>query len=263
MIEFMPIKATVMRYFYILKNDINYMLFTFYWPSLDIIMGGFLGSWIEQFQSAQFNDYKIIILLGLLTWQISSRGSNVIIGAFNEEIWSNNLITLFSLPIKISQWIIGVILFYLLMTIISSIFCIFLIYIFYDLSIYRLVSTFLIFAVPSIFSGIWLGFAGLQILVMLGKRSTELAYVIAWFLMPFSGVTYPIEALPSWAQNFSKFIPMSYTLQAMRQYINNQDFIYLWIKGLVLSIIYAIFSVLLFGYFFKLSKRKGLARLLD
>lgn len=264
MISFAPIWAIVLRYLRMWKRDPNFLLGGLYWPLLDILIWGFLGSWIQQSQTTQFHNYDIAALLGVLLWQFVGRGSNFMLIAFSEELWSNNVVNLFSLPIRITEWMCGMILFSAVMMFIVSVFCILVIYFLYGLPIWYIASTLLIFMPPLFLSGIWIGFTCLQIVVTLGKRSIELGFVVGWFLMPFSGAFYPVEILPHWGQVISSFLPISYVSQGMREYVmREQDPTPYLIKGYALSIIYAAFAIALFMYCFNRSKQKGLARLND
>jgi len=98
----------------------------------------------------------------------------------------------------------------------------------------------------------------------LGKRGIELGFVIAWFLLPFSGAYYPIEVLPTWGQKLSTWLPMRYVFEGMRGLLmHQQDPTSHLIKSYALGAIYAAAAMLLFVYCFNYSKRKGLARLVD
>src|SRR5207237_4014194 len=88
-----------------------------------------------------------------------------------------------------------------------------LIYFAYDISLWYIIATFILFMPPLFFSAVWLGFTCLQIVVLLGKRGVELGFVAIWFLLPFSGAYYPIEILPAWGQQLSAFLLMSYVFQ--------------------------------------------------
>jgi len=263
MISFLPIGAIVIRHIRVLLRDPNVLLYL-YWPMLDIFTWGYLGAWIQQSQAAGLHNFEVAALLGILLWQVVGRGANTIIFSFSEELWSNNVVNLFSLPLRIIEWIGGVILFYAIMIMITAITCMGIIFMFYDVSLWYIFSTFLIFLPPLFISGIWLGFAALQIVVTFGKRGVELGHVISWFLSPFSGAYYPIDVLPIWGQKISALLPMSYVLQGMREYVMNQKnpTSYL-LKGYALSILYALCSLMLFVYCFNRSKQKGLARLAD
>jgi ABC-2 type transport system permease protein len=256
--------AIALRHIRMWRRDPNFLLGAFYWPLLDILIWGFLGSWIQQSQATQFHNYEMIALLCVLLWQCVGRASNALITCFNEELWSHNIVNLFSLPLRITDWIIGAIIFTGIILGMISLFCIFVCALLYQISWLQLLSAFCIFALPLFICGIWVSFMALQIIVLLGKRSVELGYVIVWFLLPFSGAYYPVEVLPVWGQTISTVIPMSYLFQGMRAYLmyDQNPTAYL-ITGSVMALAYASVAILLFVCCFKYSKRHGLARLAD
>jgi ABC-2 type transport system permease protein len=264
MISFAPMWAIVLRHVRMWRRDLNYVLGGFYWPLLDILVWGFLGAWIQQSQAEQLQNYEATALLGILLWQLVGRGCNIMLVALNEELWSNNIVNLFSLPIRTVEWMAGVILFYAIMMAMTTIFCLLVIWAVYSVPMGYVLSTFLYFAPPLFLSGIWIGFTCLQIVTILGKRGSELSFVVGWFFLPFVGAYYPIEVLPAWGQKVSAVLPMSYVFQGMRGYVmHQQDPTSYLIKGYVLSILYAAVAILLFVYCFNRSKQKGLARLAD
>ena len=265
MISYTSIWAVVLRYLYLYYRDPNPLLAVLYWPLLDVLIWGFLGSWIQrQSLATQFHNYELIALMGILLWQVIGRGCNIILFSLLEEIWSNNVVNLFSLPLRLSEWISGVIIFTLLMICVTTGVCTLVILALYDVSAWNLLHTFLIFAPPLLFASICLGFITLQILFLLGKRGMELGFIIAWFFLPFSGAYYPIDVLPPWGQTISSYLPMSYVFQGMRAYLmHQQDPSPYLMKGYLLGIVYLIVAFTLLNYGFRYSKKKGLARLTD
>jgi ABC-2 type transport system permease protein len=264
MISFAPIWAIVLRHIRLWKGDLNLAMAGFYWPLLDILIWGFLGAWIQQSNAEQFQNYEAAALLGILLWQIVGRGCNIMMISFIEELWGNNVINLFSLPLRIGEWMSGIILFSAIIMFMTSIFCMSVIFALYEIPFWNTISTFLIFLPPLFLSSIWLGFTCLQIVVTLGKRGIELGWIAGWILLPFSGAYYPIEVLPSWGQIISNFVPMSYVFQGMRGYVmHQQDPTLYLIKGYALSVLYASCAIISFVYCFNRSKKNGLARLAD
>lgn len=262
MISCISIWAVTLRHMRVMRHDLNALLYGFYWPLLDVLTWGFLGAWIQQ--AAHFHNYETIALMGLLLWQLVGRGCNFMSLALCEELWSRNVVNIFSLPLRMVEWMCGVILLYMIMITITSLVCMLVIYMLYDVAIWHFLTTFMSFAPPLLFSGIWLGFTGLSIIVTLGRRGAELANVIAWFLSPFTGAYYPVDVLPTWGQKISACLPMRYVFEGMRNYLmHQQDPTPYLIKGYALGIPYAIGAIMLFVYCFNRSKRKGLARLAD
>jgi ABC-2 type transport system permease protein len=263
-ISWSSIWALVLRHARLYRRDANLLLAIFYWPLLDIIIWGFLGSWIAQVQAGQLQNYTTVALLGVLLWQVIGRGCNILCFVFNEELWAQNVVNLFSLPLRLSEWICGAILFSSITMGLTTVIGIATIALLYDVPWWHMLYPFFLFLPPLFLSAIWLGFISLQITITLGKRGTELAYVIIWFLMPFSGAYYPIDILPAWGQKISAVLPMSYVFQAMRGYVMyGQDPVANLRIGYLLSSVYAICALAGFVYCFNRSKRKGLARLVD
>ncbi len=264
MISFSPIWAVTLRQVYLWRHDINNLLMNIYWPVLDILVWGFLGTWIAQSGLAGFQNYEYAALLGILLWQVVGRGAQVFGLAFCEELWQQNIVNMFSLPLRTIEWMLGVILFYIFALTIIVGMSMLTIFLLYDLSMWNTITTFLIFMPPLFLCCIWLGFTGLQILVLIGKRGIELNFIVMWVLLPFSGAYYPIEVLPAWGKILSAFVPMSYVFTGMREYVmHQQDPTYNLIIGYAMSAAYALIAVLVFMYCFNRSKASGLARLAD
>lgn len=264
MMSWSPIWAMVLRHLRMLRRDINFLLGTLYWPLLDILIWGFVGAWIQKSSASQLPNYEAVALLGVLLWQIVGRGCNIMAISFIEELWSNNVVNLFSLPISIKEWMAGIVLFTAIMIFMIAGFCMLFISLLYDVSITNLLSTYIIFMPPLLLSSIWIGFSCLQVIVTLGKRGAELGFVFAWFLMPFSGAFYPVEVLPQWAQTLSACLPFSYAFQGMRGYVMYQhDPTPYLVKAYVLGALYATIALIGFVYCFNRTKQAGLARLAD
>ena len=128
--------------------------------------------------------YEVTALLGILLWQVVGRGCNIMCFSFTEELWSNNILNLFSLPLKTVEWMCGIVLFYAIMMGITTLTCIAVMFLLYNIAVWDVLSTFIIFLPPLVFSSIWIGFTCLQIIVTLGKRGAELERCLPSFYCP-------------------------------------------------------------------------------
>jgi ABC-2 type transport system permease protein len=261
--EFTHCWAIVLRHARLWMRDVNLILVTLYWPLLDVLIWGFIGAWMQRSQNTNA-DYTAICLFAILLWQTTARSSIVVASSFIEEIMASNLVNLFSLPLRISEWISGVILFSCLLITITNLYCMGLIYLFYRISVLKMLWVVLLFAPPLFLSGIALGFFCLQIIASLGKRAQELAFILSWFFAPLCGAFYPLDILPEWIQKISYCFPMAYAFEGMRNYmihgINPAAYIAI---SYALSTVYLALAITLFIFFFNRTKIKGLARLSD
>jgi len=264
MISFAAVFAITLRHLRLLRRDMNLALATFYWPILDVLIWGFLGIYIQNIQTVGLANYTVIALLGILLWQTTGRSAVTLAASFVEELWSYNLINIVSLPLSLTEWILGIVLYNVITSCMTFVYCTGLIYLLYGISPFAMLGKFIIFAPPLFLCGLALGFFCLQVIVYCGKRAQELCYVLAWFFAPFSTAFYPREVLPQWAQYISDILPMSYVFAGMRALmIDNQDPTSYLVKGYSMAIAYLVIAIIGFGYAFHASKKYGLARLSD
>ena len=146
MIACAPIWGLVLRHLRMVRRDINLTFGIFYWPLADIIIWGFLGAWIQQ--AAHFPNYEVTALLGILLWQIVGRGCNIMIFSFTEELLSYNVVNLFSLPLSMMQWMIGISIFTAFIIFLMSSFCMLCMFSLYDVSWSYVISTYFLFWPP-------------------------------------------------------------------------------------------------------------------
>jgi hypothetical protein len=257
--------AITLRYLRLYRRDPNILLRFFYWPLLEIFMWSFLGTSIENLTSLKSNNFALTMGLSLVLWQIVARGATMIVFTFSEELHSYNLINLFSLPLKLAEWIMGVIWFCLITIFFVTLFSIGLIITIYKgISLQDCFFVLSLFSIPLIFGALFLGFIGLNIVILWGKRSIEISYMIIWTLGSFCGVYYPTENLPLFIRSLSDAIPFSAVFKALRHYIQTGGYaVYdLFITTLIM-IVFTIGALFLFSFTFNRSRQKGIKHLMD
>jgi len=254
------ILAIFKRYFFLSSKEPLRLVDVFYWPTFDIILWGFAGLWIQRAGAA--GTQPIVLLTGLVFWQVVMRSLMEIALSFLEELWAQNLINLFATPVRISEWVVAVILLSVIKSFLTLLFGAFMVWLLYGIFI---LSTGL-FLVPLfaalIICGWAFGFVSVSILVTAGQRAQSLVWIICWIFAPFCGVFYPIEILPIWAKAISSILPMTYLFEGMRLHMTTGHMpAEYWIKALTLAGGYSLMSLVLFLYLFQRSKINGLARL--
>ncbi|MEN9654349.1 MAG: hypothetical protein RL235_461, partial [Chlamydiota bacterium] len=61
------------RYFLTIKRGMHQFTDLFYWPLVDILLWGLTSTWVER--QGHMHDVPLIIMTGLIFWQIIWRGS--------------------------------------------------------------------------------------------------------------------------------------------------------------------------------------------
>lgn len=258
--NFRRIQGVFFRYFYVISKGLTQLSDLFYWPFVDILLWGLTSFWIAS--QGEEPLIPLLLMTGLIFWQITWRGSIDVSVSLLQEFWHRNLINFFSTPLKVSEWISGVLLFCCFKLVITIAFGGLTVYLLYALNVFSVGWAFLPFAALLLFFGWCLGFLAASCLIYWGHAVEAFAWMIGFVFAPFSAVFYPVDVLPLWAQKISWCLPTTYIFEGMRQILQTGSFPqgYFWIS-LALSLFYLLFSIALFYWMFEKSRRKGLARL--
>lgn len=248
------------RYFYVLKKGPQQLSDLFYWPLIDILLWGLTSVWIQSQSHAP--DLPLILMTGLIFWQITWRGSIDVSVSLLMEFWHRNLVNLFSTPLKLSEWMSGIILLCLSKLVITVGFGAIAVYVLYALNVFSVGWAFLPFAASLLIFGWALGFFASSIIIYWGHQVEALAWMIGFLFAPFSAVFYPLAILPTWAQHIAWCLPTTYIFEGMRMILHTGTFPfhYFWIS-MSLNALFLTGALLVFNIMFKKSRAKGLARM--
>lgn len=252
--------GTFLRYFFVLKKGLHQLSDMFYWPFVDILLWGLTSVWIQSYTPQ--GQLPMVLLTGLIFWQIAWRGSIDIAVSLLQEFWHRNLVNLFSTPLKLSEWIAGILLLSISKLLITISFGTLVVYLLYSLNVFAIGWMFLPFTVSLIIFGWALSFLSSSAIIYWGHRVEMFAWMTAFLFAPFSAVFYPVSVLPGWAQVVSWSLPTTYIFEGMRAILSGKAFptYYFWIS-MGLNILYLSLAIALFYYAFEKSRAKGLARL--
>lgn len=254
------IQGVFFRYFNPLFRGSRFIADLFYWPFVDILLWGLTSLWIQKQQPV--SNIPLILMTALIFWQITWRGSVDVSVNLLHEFWNRNLVNLFSTPLKISEWGLGIILLCLFKLVITIGFGALVVYLLYSLNVFTVGWTFLPFAVILLIFGWTVGFLASSAIIYWGNQMAEIAWMMAFVFAPFSAVFYPIDILPAWAQHISWCLPTTYVFEGMRKILANGTFdIAYFILSFGLPLLYLSVAFLLFTFMFEKSRAKGLSRL--
>ena len=107
-----------LRHFFLIKRSFPRILDLIYWPSIQIILWGFISKFFSTY-SDYYNNTVGIILSCAILYDFLFRSSISFNMLFLEEIWSRNFTNLFIAPMKISEIIISLVFTALIRTLIG------------------------------------------------------------------------------------------------------------------------------------------------
>lgn len=254
------IYGVFLRYFFVVKKGIHQLSDLFYWPLVDILIWGLTSFWIKN--QSHIETLPLILMTALIFWQITWRGSIDISVSLLQEFWHRNLVNLFSTPLKVSEWIAGMLLLCICKLFITVAFGSLVVYLLFSLNVFTVGWAFIPFAVSLLIFGWSLSFLASSMIIYWGHKVEMFAWMIAFLFAPFSAVFYPLYVLPVWAQSIAYCVPTTYIFEGMRSILATGSFPihYFWIS-IGLNLIYLTAAVAIFNKMFEKTRQKGLARL--
>jgi ABC-2 type transport system permease protein len=166
------------------------------------------------------NDYQLTLKLvvGALLWNYLSWLYQEISMSIAYERWEGTLEYTFMAPVSRAVHLLGVSLFSLLNSILTSVVVLVGLMLFTDLNLrgVNFLGVFVVLAVSTV-AFVGLGLFAAIFPVMSAERGAEATHIFQGSLLLVSGVYYEIEVLPGWMQPLSALSPATYTLSACRK----------------------------------------------
>ena len=255
--SFNRIYGLFLRHFFLIKSSLPRILDLIYWPTIQIILWGFISLFFSTYSNYYNNTLGVILTCAIL-YDFLFRSSISFNMLFLEEIWSRNFTNLFIAPIKKSEILISLIFTALIRALIGLVPAILLTSPLFGISILDLgLSLFLLFLSLYIF-GITLGILVSSGLLRFGPSFENIAWSTMFLLAPFGCIYYPVEILPEIFQKIAYMLPLVYIFEEARSIlidgVVNVESIF---KAFYLNGLYLFVSVCLFYYSFSKARKKG------
>ena len=246
-----------LRHFFLIKGSLPRVLDLIYWPTIQIILWGFISKFFTTY-SDYYNNTVGVILTCAILYDFLFRSSISFNMLFLEEIWSRNFTNLFIAPMRISEIIISLVFTALIRTLIGLVPAILLTSPLFGISILNLgIPLFFLFFSLYIF-GITLGLFVSSGLLRYGPAFENIAWSSLFLLAPLGCVYYPIEILPEFFQYLARALPLVHIFEEARNILVNKVVNYeSIITAFKLNLIYLIAGIFLFYYSFSGARKKG------
>ena len=249
--------ALSIRHLYLIKGSFPRILDLIYWPTIQIILWGFISKFFTMYSDYYSNTIGVILSCAIL-YDFLFRSSISFNMLFLEEIWSRNFTNLFIAPLKLREIIISLIFTALIRTLIGLIPAIILTSPLFGVSILNLGFPLLILFLSLYIFGITLGLFVSSGLMRFGPSFENIAWSSLFLLAPLGCIYYPIEILPEFFQVVAKCLPLVYIFDETRNILINDFVNYENLnKAFFLNLIYLIFGIGLFYYSYLRARIKG------
>jgi ABC-2 type transport system permease protein len=222
-VRFAPVAAILLRQWYLLRGSPVRALPMFAWVGIDMVLWGFIARFLNSVSAAEIN-FTAVFLGAVLLWDLCGRVMQGLTTAFLEDVWTRNFLNLFASPLRISEYVTGLVLASIATSLIGLTVMLALAVPVFGLSFLVLGSHLLVFLLVLYGFGVALGIVASALVLRFGPASEWLVWPIPALLSPFCAVFYPLAILPAWMRAIAHALPPSYVFEGMRALLEGRPF---------------------------------------
>jgi ABC-2 type transport system permease protein len=250
------VAAVLLRYAYLIRGSLSRVFPLFTWVAIDMVLWGYLTRYLNAITSSNF----VPTLLGaVLLWNFFIRVMQGVTMIFFEDVWSRNFLNVFSTPISVGEYLLGLVLSSVITSLIGLGVMLALATALFGFNGLAYGSMAVPFLLVLFLFGISMGIFGCALVLRLGPAAEWFIWPIPALISPFVGVLYPLETLPAWMRAVGQGLPPSYVFESLRSLVLGQSVSFtpvLW--GLSLAGVYLLAACWIFRDVFRRAVRTGL-----
>jgi ABC-2 type transport system permease protein len=251
------ILAVIYRHSYEARRNLNRVTEMLYWPVQNIFLWGLFTLYLMRHGALQpglGND----LLGAAMLWGMFFAFQRDLAASFMEELWSRNMLNLFSTPLSVSEYMTGLIVLNFLKAMLGLLLAALIGWFCYAYDIFPMLPAFLPFLFNLILFSLTVSLLITGLMIRYSNKIYTLAWSVAGLLMPLSCVFYPVSTLPAWLQPVAWLLPTARAFEAMRQLLVHGGFSFPhFIWGLGLNLVYLALALVFFHRMFVSARSKG------
>ncbi len=205
----------VRRYWYLLRASWPRILDLIYWPTVQMLMWGFLQMYVAQ-NAGFFARAGGVFIGSVLLWDILFRGQLGFSINFLEEMYAHNLANIMMSPLRPAEFVSALMIMSVVRMSIGLVPVTFLAIGFFGFNLWSLGFALAAFFVNLILTSWSIGLFVAGLLLRNGLGAESLAWTIMFLFLPLTCVYYPVSVLPHWLQYVAWALPPTYVFEGMR-----------------------------------------------
>jgi len=209
------VAAMVRRYWYLLSSSWPRILDLIYWPTVQMLMWGFLQTYVSQ-QAGFFAQAAGVFIGSVLLWDILFRGQLGFSISFLEEMYAHNLANIMMSPLRPVEFIAALMIMSVVRLSIGMIPVSLLAIAFFGFNLWALGLALIAFFINLLLTSWSIGIFVAGLLLRNGMGAESLAWTIMFLFLPLTCVYYPVSVLPAWLQYVAWALPPTYVFEGMR-----------------------------------------------
>jgi ABC-2 type transport system permease protein len=225
-LEFSPnrVAGMVRRYWYLLRSSWPRILDLIYWPLLQMLMWGFLQTYVSQAGGGVFAQAGGVLIGAVLLWDILFRGQLGFSISFLEEMYARNLGNILISPLRPVEFIAALMIVSIIRLSIGMIPVSLLAIAFFGFNLWALGLALVAFFINLILTSWAIGIFVAGLLLRNGLGAESFAWTFMFLFAPLTCVYYPVAVLPHWLQYVAWTLPPTYVFEGMRALVVDHVF---------------------------------------
>jgi ABC-2 type transport system permease protein len=238
--------AIFLRQLYLMRGSVARVLPLFAWITVDIVLWGFITRYLNTVTAPGYN-FVSTLLGAVLLWDFFSRVMHGVTTAFLEDVWSRNFLNFFASPLKVSEYLAGLVVSSVATSAVGLLVMLVLASTVFGLSFAAYGLLLVPFLLVLFLFGIALGVVGASVVLRFGPASEWFVWPLPALVSPFAGVFYPLSTLPLWMRGVGYALPPSYVFEGMRAVVAGGEASWAALAwGALLAVLYVLLACWLF-----------------
>jgi len=209
------VAAMVRRYWYLLSSSWPRILDLVYWPTVQMLMWGFLQLYVAQ-NAGFFARAGGVFIGSVLLWDILFRGQLGFSISFLEEMYARNLGNIMMSPLRPVEFISALMIMSIVRLSIGMVPVSLLAIAFFGFNLWSFGLALAAFFANLILTSWSVGIFVAGLLLRNGLGAESMAWTIMFLFLPLTCVYYPVAVLPHWLQYVAWSLPPTYVFEGMR-----------------------------------------------
>ncbi|MHA1132753.1 MAG: ABC transporter permease [Alphaproteobacteria bacterium] len=251
------IAGLVRRYMYLLRSSGVRIVELIYWPFLQMLSWGFLQKYLASTENP-YAQAAGVLIGSVLLWDILFRSKIGFSTTFIEEMWSRNLGNLLISPLRPFELVAALSVWSIIRLSVGMVPVSIAAFLFFGFNLLDLGLALAAFFFVLVLTSWSLGLIAAGVILRYGLGAEELAWSLAFLLLPLCCVYYPVSILPDWLQPVALALPPTHVFEGMRSILLHGTFdpADLW-WALGLNAIYLVAGYATFSWFLSSARENG------
>ena len=249
--------ALMLRHFYLFRSSWTRVFDLMYWPTLQMVIWGFITVFLNQ-HSSWFAQAAGVLIGAVLLWDVLVRAQFGFTFALLEEMWSRNLANLFVAPLRPFEFGLSLMGMGVLRSCVGVVPAALLAIPMFHYSVFEMGLPLVAFWAMLIMFGWAIGLGIAALLFRFGLAAESYAWAAIFLIQPVSGVWYPVDVLPVWLRPVAWALPSTHVFEGMRSVLIENKFRWdLLGSAFLLNLVYLALGFAGFLYAFARARQRG------